>query len=121
MAMRLAAGRTALTERETMQKIIILSAAALLAGVTFANAKHSNDLINPSYYAGVTGDEERDTFAFNTNAPSHLQTRFSARCSVEASCADITTGSVSQDANVALKATYRGNVESNEERDTFAY
>ena len=104
-----------------MQKIIILSAAALFAGVTLANAAHNNELPKSVFYGTLTGDVEKDTFAFNTNAPSHLQTSFSAGCSLEASCADITTGSVSKDANVALNATYRGNVEGNEERDTFAY
>lgn len=104
-----------------MQKSIILSAAALFAGVTFANAENKGDLIKPSYSSEITGDDEKDTFAFNTDLPSDLRIRFSARCSAESSCADIATGSVSNDANADPQATYSGKITGNEEENTFAY
>lgn len=121
MAMRLAMGCTAITKREIMQKIIILLAAALLAGVTFANAENKGDLIKPSYSSQITGDDEKDTFVFNTDLPSDLRSHFSARCYAESSCADITTGFFSNDANADLQATYSGKITGYEENDTFAY
>ena len=61
----------------------MVSAAFLLAGATGAVAEENADLLQPVAYGAVTGDEEKDTVAYDLDAPSDLWVRFSDECIVQ--------------------------------------
>jgi len=66
-----------------MSKLLIASAALLLAGATGAVAENNADLLQPATFGAVTGDAEKDTLAYDIKAPSDLWVRFSDECIVQ--------------------------------------
>ena len=65
-----------------MRKLMILATVGLLAGTVSAVAEDNADLLQPVSHGAVTGDAEKDTVAYDMNAPSDLWVRFSDDCIV---------------------------------------
>lgn len=105
-----------------MRNILILTAVAILVNNTSAVAEDDGTLLAATYHGGITGEEEKDTFAFDPGIPSDLQIRFRSVCSFGPFCTDlITTGSVNRTETSAKPGRFYGPVSGNEEKDTFAH
>jgi hypothetical protein len=66
-----------------MRKLLIVTTALFLAGAAGAMAEDNAELLQPVAYGAVTGDDEKDTVAYDVQAPSDLWVRFSDECIVQ--------------------------------------
>ena len=97
-----------------MRAFLLITTAAFLAGNVAAIAEDKGKLPKAGYIGAVTGNEEKDTFAYNGTA--------SSTCDAGSQCPDaITTGAVQAATAGEATARYHGSHTGDAEKDTFAY
>ncbi len=104
-----------------MRPLLILTTAALLFNGA-ALAEDNDTLPKAAYVGTVTGNEEKDTYAFDPAEPSDLQVRFKSICEFGTQCPDqLTTGALQSPTADETGARYFGTVTGDPEKDTYAH